>query len=134
LVPSLIADVYGIVFINGEMNMKTVVIVVSFLVFMVTGAIATYKGLDVKRGSSWLYGAIGFLCGVVMIFSMSGNLIDSLKAGVIFAFLILFTGATMRHHKQRYTGMAKSLLLQYGKEDDPTLFAKLVRRLLGKYK
>lgn len=120
--------------INGEMNMKSVVIAVSFLVFILTGAVATYKGFDLKRGSSWLYGAISFLCGLVIISSLGGNLIESLKAGAIFAFLTLFTGAIMRRHNQTYTGMARTLLLKYGKEDDPSLFAKLVRGLLGRYK
>ena len=115
--------------------MKTVVIVVSLIVLLAMVYVASYKGLDLKRRSSWLYGVISFLCGFALIMGLNGNLIDGLTAGAIFAFLTLFIGATMRWHKQRYNeDKARSLLLQYGKEDDPSLFAKLIRKLLGKYK
>jgi len=114
--------------------MKTVVIVVSLAALLAIVYVASLKGLDLKRRSSWLYGVISFLSGVAVIMGLNGNLIDGLKVGAIFAFLTLFTGTTMRWHNQRYRGMASSLLLKYGKEDDPSLFAKLVRKLLGKYK
>lgn len=114
--------------------MKTVVIIVSLAVFFLAGSIASWKGLDLRRGSSWLYGVISFLCGLAGGFSLTGSLIVGLETGVIFAFLTLLSGATRRRHKQRYEGMARSLLLKYGKENDPSLFAKLVRRLLGRYK
>ncbi len=112
--------------------MKTVVIVVGLVIFLVIDYIAM-QGLDLRKWKNWLYGLGGFLCGLMMGLSLTANLAESLKVGAIFAFLILVGGATMRWHKQRYEGMAKSLFLQYGKEDDPSLFAKLVRRLLGKY-
>ena len=123
-----------IVILSRGLNMKTFVMAVSLAGFLLVGTVAALKGLDLRKGSSWLYGAISFLCGFAGGLSLSVNLVESLKAGVLFAFLTLFTGATMRRHKQRYEGMAGPLLLKYGKEDDPSLFAKLVRRLLGKYK
>lgn len=123
-----------IVILNRGLNMKTFVMAVSLAGFLLVGAVASLKGLDLRRGSSWLYGAISFLCGLALSLSLSVNLVESLQTGAILAFLTLFTGATMRRHKQRYEGTARSLLLKYGKGDDPSLFAKLVRRLLGKYK
>lgn len=114
--------------------MKIFVIVVSLVVLLAMGYVASFKGLDLRKASSWLYGAISFLCGLAGGFSLTGSLIESIKVGAIFAFLTLFTGATMRRHNQRYRGVASSLILKYGKEDDPSLFAKLVRKLLGKYK
>ena len=114
--------------------MTTVVIAVSLVAFFVMGYVASFQGLDLRKRSSWLYGVISFLCGLVPLFLLSGNLIEGLKGGAIFAFLTLFIGATRRRHKQRSESMTKSLLLKYGKEDDPSLFAKLVKRLLGKYK
>jgi len=117
------------------MNMKTVVIAIGLLTFFMIGASASIKGLDLRRWSSWLYGVIGFLSGLVLGITLTGNLIESLKVGGIFAFLTLVSGVAMRRHKQRYNeDTARSLLLQYGKEDDSSLFAKLVRILLGKYK
>jgi len=126
----------------GSSTAMTIIILVNFFVFLIVGAITTYKGLDLKKPSSWLYGIYGLVSGFLFGFlvfnnddspALSMNLTASLQIGVIFAFLILLGGATTRWHKRRYEGMAKSLFLQYGKEDDPSLFAKLVRRLLGKY-
>ena len=122
-----------IVILNKGLNMNTFVMALSLAVALLVLAVASVKGLDLRKGSSWLYGAISFLCGFAGGLSLSVNLVESLKAGALFAFLTLFTGATMRRHKQRYEGMAGPLLLKYGKEDDPSLFAKLVRRLLRKY-
>jgi ABC-type Mn2+/Zn2+ transport system permease subunit len=117
------------------MNMETVMVVVSLVVLLIVGSVASFKGLDLRRRSSWLYGGISFLCGLALGISLSGNWVESLKVGAIIAFVTLFTGATMRRHKQKYNeDYARSLLLKYGKEDDSSLFAKLVRRLLSKYK
>lgn len=114
--------------------MKTVVIAVSLVTLFVIEYIA-FQGLDLRKRSSWLYGAFGFLCGLALGFLLSGNLIEGLKGGALFAFLILSGGATMRRHKQRYNeDKARSLLLQYGQKDPPSLFTKLVKKLLGRYK
>jgi hypothetical protein len=114
--------------------MNTFVMALSLAVALLVLAVASVKGLDLRKGSSWLYSAISFLCGFAGGLSLNANLVESLKGGALFAFLTLFTGGAMRRHKQRYEGMGGPLLLKYGKEDDPSLFAKLVRRLLGKYK
>ena len=114
--------------------MKTVVIAIGLLAFLVAEAVASFKGLDLRRRSSWLYGVISFLGGIALIMGLNGNLIDGLKVGGLLAFMTLLGGAMRRRHKQKYEGMARPLLLKYGKEDDPSLFAKLVRILLGKYK
>ena len=113
--------------------MKSAVIILSLVTLLGIGTIASFKGLDLRRWSSWVYGAVSFVCGLLAGLSLSSNLLESTKMGVLFVFMTLLTGAAMRWHKQRYEGMAKSLFLRYGKEDDPSLFAKLVRRLLGKY-
>ena len=114
--------------------MKTVLIVVSLAVLLAVLNVASLKGLDLKRRSSWLYGVIGFLSGVVLIMGLDGNLIDGLIAGVICAFLTLLGGATTRRHKQEFEGKFRSLVIEHGKDDDPSLLAKLVKKLFGKYK
>jgi hypothetical protein len=126
--------VYRVVFINGELNMKTVLIVVSLAVLLAVLNVATLKGLDLKRRSSWLYGVISFLSGVGVVIGINGNLIEGLIAGVIFAFMTLFSGASTHRHKQEFEGKFRSLVIEYGKDDDPSLLAKLVRKLFGKYK
>ena len=114
--------------------MKIVVIAFGLLIFLVMDAVASFKGLDLRRRSSWLYGVISLLGGILLIMGLNGNLIDGLKVGGIFAFMTLLGGAMSRRHKQKYEGMARPFLLKYGKENDTSLFAKLVRMLLGKYK
>jgi len=118
----------------GEMKMKTVGVAIGLAIFFVIAFIASFKGFDLKRPSSWLYGAICFLSGFLIAFSSTNNPIEGLKLGCIFAFVMLIGGAAMRRHKQKYSSMAGPLLSRYGKEDDLSLFAKLVRRFLGKYK
>ena len=114
--------------------MKTVVIAIGFLTFLAMEALASFNGLDLRRLSSWLYGVINFLAGIVIGFGLTSNLIEGLKVGGLLAFLTLVGGVATRWHKQRYHGMAGSLLRKYGKEDNVSFFAKLLRRLLDKYK
>ena len=120
--------------LNGETKLKTVVILVGLGILLVVGYRASIKGLDLKRRSSWLYGVISFLSGVVVVIGLDGKIKDGLIAGAIFAFLTMLGGATTRWHKQEFEGKFRSLVIEYGKEDDPSLFAKLVRNLFGKYK
>jgi len=114
--------------------MKTVVIVVSLVVLIWMGFVVSFQGLDLRKWSSWLYGVTGFLSGLVLGFVLSSSLIEGLKMGAISAFMILLGGVARRRHNQKYKGMAKSLARKYGKEDPPSLFAKLVIKLFGKHK
>lgn len=114
--------------------MQTFMIAVGVITFVVTETVACYKGLDLKRWPSWLYGVISFLAGLVLGFSLGSDVIEILKLAGLFAVFTLLGGAVMRRHKQKYGSMASSLLLKYGKEDDLSFFARLVRRLLGKSK
>jgi hypothetical protein len=113
--------------------MELVALIISIIVVALIFYVG-FHGLDLRKPTSWLYGILGFLGGLFITLLMSGGIVYSIVAGVVFAFIILIYGATMRWKKLRYEGKAKSLLLQYGKDDDPSLFAKLVRKLLGKYK
>ena len=90
--------------LNKGLNMNTFVMAVSLAGFLLVVTVASVKGLDLRKGSSWLYGAISFLCGFAGGLSLNTNLVVSLQTGAILAFMTLFTGATMRRHKQRYEG------------------------------
>jgi hypothetical protein len=116
--------------------MQTVVIIISLAVFIWVGFVVSFQGLDLRKRSDWLYVVFGFLSGLALGTAISGDLIGSLNIGTIFAIMTLFTGATMRRHKQKYGRWTatKSLVRKYEKEDDPSLFAKLVRKIFGKYK
>lgn len=110
--------------------MKTVVIVISLVILIWMIFIASFYGLDIKKRSSWWYGAISFLCGLVLGLVIASNLIEGLKIGVAFAFLTLFTGTNTRRHKLETKKMTESLLLQYKNEELPPLIAYLVKKLL----
>ena len=116
--------------------MYIVVVALSSVALFWTLSIVSFQGLDLRERSSWLYVAVGFLCGLALSTDISNNLIESLIMGAMVAFIVLFTGVTMRRHKQKYGDMVatKSLVRKYGKEDPPSLFAKLVKKLFDKYK
>jgi membrane protease YdiL (CAAX protease family) len=116
--------------------MYIVVIAISSVALFWALSIASFQGLDLKKRSSWLYVAVGFLCGIALSTDISNNLIESLTAGAIVAFIVLFTGVVMRRHKQKYGRWTatKSLVRKYEREDNPSLFAKLVKKLFDKYK
>ena len=75
--------------------MKTVVIAVGFVIFLVIDYMAM-QGLDLRKWKSWLYGAVSFICGLVVSLSLDGNWAESLKVGALFAFLILFLDIVWR--------------------------------------
>ena len=73
----------------------------------IIGGIVVYKGLDLRKPKSWLYGGFGFLCGLVAGL-LVGNIIDGLKGGAMLAFAIMLGGATTRWHRQRYENREKN--------------------------
>jgi hypothetical protein len=80
--------------------LDAIIIAIVFIAIIVM-AIGMYVGLDLRKWSSWVYGIIGFLCGLTIGFII-GNLSGGLKLGALFAFGIIYGGAVMRWHKQRY--------------------------------
>lgn len=98
---------YGIISVlllvlNFGISVKSVVIAVSLVALIWIIFIASIEGFDLKKRTSWIYGIAGFLCGVASGTAIRGVLIESLKMGIIFAFVILSTGAVMRRHKLKY--------------------------------
>jgi hypothetical protein len=116
--------------------MQTIVIVISFIVFIWVLFVVSFQGLDLRKQSDWLYGVVGFFCGLALGIAISGKVIESLSIGAIFAFMILFIGVTMRRNNQKYGHWTatKSLVRKYEKEDNPSLFAKLVKKLFDRFK
>jgi len=82
----------------------------NFIIFVIISAIWTLRGLDLKKRSSWFYGVYGFISGFLIGFLRSDraggyqlimNLPASFQAGTLFAFVILFGGATNRWSRRR---------------------------------
>jgi hypothetical protein len=95
---------------HGEIAEKPMatIILANFFVFIIVSSIATFKGLDLKKRSSWVYGLYGFISGFLIGFLRADdsggyhfvtNLTASFQAGLIFAFVVLFGGATNRWHR-----------------------------------
>jgi hypothetical protein len=86
----------------------TTIILANFFVFLIVCFIATLKGLDFGKRSSWLYGLYGFISGFLIGFLRSDgsggyhvitNLPGSFQIGALFAFVVFFGGATSRWHR-----------------------------------
>ena len=80
--------------------METMVIVILFPYLIVSG-IGIFKGLDLGKWSSWLYGIYGFLSGLIIGF-LTGNSGGGVELGLLFAFGVMYGGAMVRLHRQRF--------------------------------
>lgn len=112
------------------LNVKTIVIFSSLVIFVWIIFFVQSEYLDLKKREGWLYGAISFLCGFVPAIALNGGVINGLIMGSIFSFLILFKGANERRHKLETEKMTKELLSQYENEELPPLFSKILKKLL----
>jgi hypothetical protein len=91
------------------------VINANLFVFVIVAGIAMFRGLDLKKWSSWLfalYGFLsGFLCGFLKqddngSFTLLVNWTGSLQLGALFAFVVMYAGAMSRWHRQRFAKMS----------------------------
>jgi 4-hydroxybenzoate polyprenyltransferase len=80
--------------------METMVIV-NLFAFLIVGVIGISKGLDLRRWSSWLYGIYGFLSGFLIGF-LTGNASGDVTLGLLFGFAVMYSGAMVRLHRQRF--------------------------------
>ena len=80
--------------------METIVIVI-LIPYLIVSGIGTFKGLDLRKWSSWLYGIYGFLSGLIIGF-LTGNAGGGVKLGLLFAFGVMYGGAMVRLHRQRF--------------------------------
>jgi hypothetical protein len=97
----------------GELIMKTLAMVNGVIFVIVTG-IAVSIGFDVKKWHSWLFGAYGFLTFFLVGLVGTGNIIESIKIGIIVAFVTIFIGMTTRWTRER----AKNWLREQDKKEE----------------
>jgi hypothetical protein len=74
---------------------------INFFVNLIVCGIGIFIGLDLKKWSSWLFGAYGFLSGLLVGLSRA-DVEGGLGMGILFAFVVMYGGATTRWHRQRY--------------------------------
>ena len=73
----------------------------NFVVYLIVCGMAIFVGLDLKKWSSWLFGLYGFISG--FLFGLSkADVPGGLGLGTLFAFVVMYGGATSFWHRQRY--------------------------------
>jgi hypothetical protein len=110
--------------------------IVAYIVIFVLVGLITYvnfQGLDIRKPVSWLFGIIGFLCGLALGFFSDSNPVISMAIGVGTAVLIMAQGLARHRHKRNY-GNVKHLFSPYVKGDRSSIFSKLAKKLLNKNK
>jgi hypothetical protein len=80
--------------------METIIIAILFAYLVVSG-VGMLIGLDLRKWSSWLFGIYGFLSGFLIGFLIV-DVRSGLMGGVLFAFIVLYGGAMVRWHRQRF--------------------------------
>jgi 4-hydroxybenzoate polyprenyltransferase len=80
--------------------METIAII-NLLLFSAIGMLCVFTGFDIKKWHNWLLGlygfASGFFTGFVFVDSSGG-----LKLGLLFAFAVMYGGATTYWNRQRF--------------------------------
>ena len=108
------------------------IVIANFIVFVIVYGICTIIGLDLKKWYSWLAGLYGFLSGCFFGFTREDGS-PSLLMGMLFAVVIMSSGAMVRRNRQRYSReAAEEWLARYGQEKHHSLLARMIEKLLGK--
>jgi len=115
----------------GELIMENIIII-NLIVLIVVYVVCTVTGLDLNKWYSWLAGFYGFISGCSIGFLMD-NPSPSWELGLIFAFIIMSSGAVMRQQRQRYSReAAEEWLAQYGQRKELSLLTRIMKKLIGK--
>ena len=78
----------------------------NFFMYLIVCGISIFAGLDLKKWSSWLCGLYGLISGVLIGLSKA-DFSGGLQLGILFAFVVMYGGATSRWHRQRYKDKEK---------------------------
>lgn len=73
----------------------------NFVVYLIVCGTAIFVGLDLKKSFTWLFGFYGFISGFLFGISKA-NISGGVVMGALFAFVILYGGATSYWHRQRF--------------------------------
>jgi uncharacterized membrane protein len=69
-------------------------------IFALVVIVSSYYGLDPRRWKSWLLGVYGFISGYYCGLYIS-NQTFGLLIGLLFIFIIMYSGAMSFYHRQR---------------------------------
>lgn len=120
-------------------------LVVSFAIQLWVTYYVTWNGLDLREKSSWLYGLISGICGLIaglaIVFYL-GNvntrdlLAVSLGVSFLFTFSTMVSGVVMRYHQKNSKvrdNSIKTLYRSLKKKKNKNYFANLAEKLLEKF-
>lgn len=107
------------------------IIIANLFVFLIVTFICTIIGLDLKKWQSWLAGLYGFLSGCLIGFLIEDGS-PSWQLGLIFAIVIMSSGAVMRQYRLYYRKAGEEWLTRYGQDKRYSLLARLVKKALRK--
>ncbi len=80
--------------------MRTILLINS-IVFIIIGSMIIYIGVDLKKRTSWLWGAYGLISGF-LVGLLWADLVQAILIGIIFTFVIMYGGAITHWHRQRF--------------------------------
>jgi undecaprenyl pyrophosphate phosphatase UppP len=69
---------------SGELKMLAIVIAITVL-YLIINVIVMFRGFDFKKWISWIYIALGFLCGLTV-----GLLLLDVKKALLMGFFFVF--------------------------------------------
>jgi hydrogenase/urease accessory protein HupE len=104
------------------------------LIVIVLLGYVSFQGLDLRKPANWLFGIFGFFGGYISGLRIGINHNDAILLGTMIATLILVQGGTRHWHKLKYRTLARSMLSSNRESGNSSMFAKLVRKLLRKFK
>jgi hypothetical protein len=73
----------------------------NIIIFLLISAIPFFRGLDLKKWTSWIFGLYGYVTGFFAGLNWS-NLKGAVLLGFVFAFIVLYGGATTHWHRQNF--------------------------------
>ena len=101
------------------------------IMFLIIGVVCMIFGLDLKKWQSWLAGIYGFLSGWSLGF-LSDTGSPSWQLGLLFAIMIMSSGAVMRRHRIYYRNAGEKWLTRYGQDKRYAFLARLIKKALRK--
>jgi hypothetical protein len=104
---------------------------VNLIVFSIVYVIGVFYGFDIKKRSTWIYGLYGFL-SFFCVGYLYADLSFGLLAGLVMAFMLIYTGTMIFWHRQRFKEAAEPWLLKYDPKENLSLIARLIKKLSQK--
>lgn len=102
--------------------------IVTLIIYAIISGLGIFIGIDLKKGSGWLFGLFGFLCGFFFGFMRAG-IILGLQIGAIFALAIMFGGVMVGSHRHHYKDAAATWLSRNEKKPKMSWLISIIKKM-----